>query len=59
MVKSLDAPKGNLADANISVWSTSVSNVQEVFPEIKNVIPGHGKAGNTKLLEYTIQLFKK
>lgn len=59
MIKSLDAPKGNLADANTSDWSTSVRNVQEVFPEVKNVIPGHGNVGDSKLLEYTIQLFKK
>ncbi len=59
MLKSLKASKGNLEDANVSAWSTTVTNVKTTFPNIKTVIPGHGKVGDTSLLDYTIQLFKE
>ena len=58
MLKSLKASKGNLEDANVSAWSTTVANVKTTFPNIKTVIPGHGKVGDASLLDYTIQLFK-
>ncbi len=59
MLKSLKASKGNLEDANVSAWSTTVANVKTAFPTIKVVIPGHGKVGDSRLLDYTIQLFKE
>jgi metallo-beta-lactamase class B len=59
MLKSLKASKGNLEDANVSAWSTTVANVKTTFPNIKTVIPGHGKVGDASLLAYTIQLFKQ
>jgi glyoxylase-like metal-dependent hydrolase (beta-lactamase superfamily II) len=58
LVKSLNAPKGNLADANTENWSKTVEKVWSEFPEIENVIPGHGKNGGTELLEYTFNQFK-
>ena len=58
MLKSLKASKGNLEDANVSAWSTTVAKVKRTFPNIKTVIPGHGKVGDASLLDYTIQLFK-
>lgn len=57
-IKSLDAKKGNLADANIKEWSNTVSKIKEAYPEVKIVIPGHGDYGNIDLLDYTISLFK-
>lgn len=59
MIKSLNAKKGYLGDANITKWSTTVAKVKTTFPEIKTVIPGHGKSGDTALLDYTIKLFKE
>jgi metallo-beta-lactamase class B len=57
LLKSLGSGKGNLADADTEKWSATVKNVQDHFPNIKFVVPGHGKAGNTALLEFTIGLF--
>lgn len=59
MIKSLKASKGYLGNANISEWSNSVTKVKTAFPNIEKVIPGHGKVGNSKLLDYTIELFNK
>lgn len=58
LIKSLNAPKGNLADANTENWSKTVEKIKSEFTEIKNVIPGHGKSGGTELLDYTINQFK-
>ena len=59
MIKSLKASKGYLGNANVSEWSNSVAKVKAAFPKTKKVIPGHGKVGDTELLDYTIQLFKQ
>jgi len=57
MIKSMGAGKGNLADANVAQWPKSVENVKRQFPDLKWVVPGHGKVGGTELLNYTIELF--
>ncbi|MCP4441662.1 MAG: subclass B1 metallo-beta-lactamase [Aureispira sp.] len=59
MVKAIGARKGNLADANTEQWAKTVTQVKEKYPKVKWVIPGHGKYGNSTLLDYTIQLFNK
>ena len=58
LVKELGASKGNLEDANVNTWSQSIQNVKNKFPKTKIVVPGHGKIGNTQLLDYTQQLFQ-
>ncbi len=58
MIKSIGARKGNLKDANINEWSQTVANIKKTYPSLETVIPGHGKHGNTTLLDYTIKLFK-
>lgn len=58
MIKALKAKKGYLGDANIAQWSKTVTNVKKTFPNVKTVIPGHGKVGDVRLLDYTIQLFQ-
>ena len=58
LIKSVDATKGNLADANLSIWSTTVRKLKQKYPQAKIVIPGHGKWGGTDLLDYTIKLFE-
>lgn len=59
MIKELGAGNGNLEDANVAAWSTTVRNVKSTFPETSIVIPGHGKIGGTELLDYTIEMFEK
>lgn len=58
MVKSLNASKGNLEDANSNEWSKTIQNIKESYPNLKIVVPGHGKSGGPELLDYTIALFK-
>ena len=58
LIKHLNAPKGNLTHANTKEWSKTVEKIKNEFPEIENVIPGHGKNGGTELLDYTINQFK-
>ena len=57
LIKELNASKGYLGDANVGEWSNTVQNVKRQFPEVKIVIPGHGKIGGEELLDYTIKLF--
>ncbi|WP_057939263.1 subclass B1 metallo-beta-lactamase [Algoriphagus resistens] len=59
MIKALGAGNGNLEDANVAEWSTSVLKVKSAFSEAQIVIPGHGNIGGTELLDYTVELFDK
>jgi metallo-beta-lactamase class B len=59
LIKELGANKGYLGDANTNEWSITVEKVKKMFPDLRIVVPGHGTAGNTKLLDYTIDLFKQ
>nr|WP_299175183.1 subclass B1 metallo-beta-lactamase [uncultured Allomuricauda sp.] len=58
LIKSVNASKGNLEDADVSEWSTTVEKIKQEFPDLEIVIPGHGKSGGIELLDYTIQLFE-
>jgi metallo-beta-lactamase class B len=58
MIKSLGASKGNLADANLKEWAKTVSKVKHLYPEVSQVIPGHGMRGDSTLLNYTISMFQ-
>lgn len=58
LIKSLQATKGNLADANTMSWSETVSKVKAAYPSIKYVVPGHGPHGDRSLLDYTMSLFR-
>ncbi|MGW9685340.1 subclass B1 metallo-beta-lactamase [Flagellimonas sp. 2504JD1-5] len=59
LIKSVKAGKGNLEDADVYAWSSTVEKIKQEFPGLKIVIPGHGKSGGVELLDYTIQLFKQ
>ena len=59
LIKELKAGKGYLGDANLKEWSATVERVNVKFPDVKIVVPGHGKYGTQKLLDYTIDLFRK
>tara|TARA_R110002073_G_scaffold139232_2_gene289317 strand:+ start:88263 stop:89063 length:801 start_codon:yes stop_codon:yes gene_type:complete len=58
LLKATDASKGYLGDANPEQWSETVRLIKSSYPDLKIVIPGHGKWGNTALLDYTIKLFE-
>lgn len=58
LIKELDASKGYLGDANVADWSGTVEKVRKEYPNVKIIVPGHGKYGNKALLDYTINLFK-
>lgn len=57
LVKCLGAGKGNLVDARVEDWSQTIKKVQQKFPDVEHIIPGHGKDGGKELLEYTRALF--
>lgn len=57
LIKEINATKGYLGDANLSAWSGTVEKIKKDYPKLKIVVPGHGKYGNIKLLDYTIKLF--
>ena len=59
LIKSMDADKGYLGDANTQAWPETVKKLKEKYPEVAIVIPGHGKPGGQELFDYTIQLFTK
>jgi metallo-beta-lactamase class B len=58
LIKELQATKGYLGDANVGEWSSTVEKVKQQYPNVKIVIPGHGKIGGKDLLDYTIKLFE-
>ncbi len=58
LIKTTNAGKGNLSDANTEQWSKTVQEIKSEYPDVKVVIPGHGKEGGKELLDYTIDLFQ-
>ncbi len=58
LIKEKGATKGYLGDANLNEWSNTVAKIKTAYPSLKLIVPGHGKAGGTELLDYTIALFK-
>ena len=59
LIKEMGASKGYLGDANVEEWSATVKRVKKAFPRVKRVVPGHGEAGDSSLLDYTQKLFTK
>jgi metallo-beta-lactamase class B len=58
VIKTMNAGKGNLDDANVAEWSNSVMRIKSKFPSVKTVVPGHGDTGGVELLDYTMKLFR-
>lgn len=58
LIKEVGAGKGNLEDANVDDWSGTVRKIKQQLPNVKIVVPGHGKPGGTALFDYTIRLFE-
>ena len=44
---------GNVSDADLEEWPTSVQRIQKHYPKAKIVIPGHGLPGGIELLQHT------
>ena len=59
LIKSLGAGKGNLEDANVQDWSSTVTKIKKSYPNVRIVIPGHGNPGSQDLLDYTIEMFSE
>lgn len=59
LIKSLNASKGFLGDADTGAWSATVESIKNDLTDLKIVIPGHGKSGGKELLDYTIELFRE
>jgi metallo-beta-lactamase class B len=57
LVKEVGASKGYLGDADTLMWSVTIAKLKAKYPQLKVVIPGHGKPGGVELLDYTEQLF--
>lgn len=57
LIKTMDAGKGNLEDADTRAWPSTVKRLKAELPGIKTVVPGHGPWGDQSLLDYTIKLF--
>lgn len=50
---------GNVADADLASWPTSVARVQERYPSAAVVVPGHGAIGAAAALTRTLELLRK
>ena len=59
LIKEIKASKGFLGDAIVDAWSGTVEKIRQGYPQVKVIVPGHGKVGDVKLLDYTIELFRK
>ena len=57
LIKALEANEGYIGEANLPEWSATVLNVKNRFTDVHYVVPGHGSAGGTDLLDYTMELF--
>lgn len=57
LVNSLDRSSlGNIADANLQAWPTSIKNVTQKFHKHQYVTPGHGEWTSNNALEHTLKL---
>ena len=60
LIKSIHSKGlGNLSDAVVDDWDTTVEQLMFAYPDVKIVIPGHGNYGDAELLSHTIVLVKE
>lgn len=60
LIKSLASRGlGNIAEADVSQWDETVEKVKTMWPSIRIVVPGHGAAGDARLLDHTINLVRQ
>ena len=51
-----DKSLGNINDADIKAWPSSLSWVKGTYPETKIVVPGHGKGADLSLIDKTLAM---
>jgi metallo-beta-lactamase class B len=57
IIRSLDNFNlGYLKDADVKAWHKTVENIRNRFGSAVLIIPGHGDAGGTELIEHTVML---
>jgi metallo-beta-lactamase class B len=57
LVKSAQSKNlGNLADAVVAEWAGTVKKLIGKYPDVEIVVPGHGDAGGSALLNHTVEL---
>lgn len=60
LIKSLDSPNlGNLVDAVVDEWATTVEKLMIEYADVETVIPGHGAFGGSALLSHTVALVQQ
>jgi metallo-beta-lactamase class B len=50
---------GNLSDADVKAWPSTIQKVIDKFPSAEVVIPGHGQYGGKELLIHAQELLSK
>ncbi len=59
MVKGMSSETlGNLSDADLNAWPSTIEKVIAKFPLAEIVVPGHGRFGGKELLTHTQELLK-
>jgi glyoxylase-like metal-dependent hydrolase (beta-lactamase superfamily II) len=57
LIKSTDdTTLGNLGDANVKVYASTLKNVQKKFKKPNYIIPGHNSWGSTESLGHTLKM---
>jgi glyoxylase-like metal-dependent hydrolase (beta-lactamase superfamily II) len=60
LIKSTEATTlGNLADANVKAWETTLRNIQRKFGKPDFIIPGHDGWKSRKSLKHTLRLVRR
>ncbi|HDR88874.1 MAG TPA: subclass B1 metallo-beta-lactamase [Bacteroidetes bacterium] len=60
LIRSADARGlGNLSDAVVEEWDTTVGKILEAYPDVGVVVPGHGEWGGKELLTHTMELVRR
>jgi glyoxylase-like metal-dependent hydrolase (beta-lactamase superfamily II) len=49
---------GNVADADVAAWPASLERLRQRFPDVREVVPGHGQPGGPALLTHTQALLR-
>jgi metallo-beta-lactamase class B len=59
MVKEMKSKSpGNLSDADIKSWPSTIEKVMKKYKEAQIVVPGHGLWGGTELFKHTLNLLE-
>lgn len=50
---------GNTSDADLDGWPRAIATLQERYPDVRIVVPGHGEPGGPELLAHTRELLRQ